>query len=175
MQLELSCLPTTMSTAAPADADPAPKVAEETTAAGVNDDEPQNALTQKFTEKEWAALKEFRVCAPAPDLPFVWYANSHFFVQPLLPDILGEAYEGKDGARTTPIVIWGVTLDPSGQKDARASVVLMKWLRARCVPPKYIFTCFCTFSHMCVDKKFECERRKDDDDRYPPLARRVQA
>jgi hypothetical protein len=27
------------------------------------DEEPQNALTQKFTEKEWAALKEFRVRA----------------------------------------------------------------------------------------------------------------
>jgi hypothetical protein len=25
------------------------------------DEEPQNALTQKFTEKEWAALKELRV------------------------------------------------------------------------------------------------------------------
>ncbi|KAH9990927.1 CRAL-TRIO domain-containing protein [Russula vinacea] len=75
------------------------------------DEEPQNALTQKFTEKEWAALKEFRV--------------------PLLPDILEKAYEGKEGARTTPIVIWGVTLDPNGKKDARASVVLMKWLRAR--------------------------------------------
>ncbi|KAF8473628.1 CRAL/TRIO domain-containing protein [Russula ochroleuca] len=74
------------------------------------DEEPQNALTQKFTEKEWAALKEFR---------------------PLLPDILEKAYEGKEGARTTSIVIWGVTLDPNGKKDARASVVLMKWLRAR--------------------------------------------
>lgn len=24
--------------------------------------EPQNALTEKFTEKEWAAVKELRVC-----------------------------------------------------------------------------------------------------------------
>ena len=24
--------------------------------------EPQNPLTQKFTEQEWTALKEFRVC-----------------------------------------------------------------------------------------------------------------
>ncbi|KAI0251725.1 CRAL-TRIO domain-containing protein [Lactifluus subvellereus] len=99
-----------MSTTAPATSDPAPKAAEETTAAGANDDEPQNALTQKFTEKEWAALKEFR---------------------PLLPDILEKAYDSKEGVRTTPIVIWGVTLDPNGKKDARASVVLMKWLRAR--------------------------------------------
>jgi hypothetical protein len=26
-----------------------------------NEEEPQNALTQKFTDKEWVALKEFRV------------------------------------------------------------------------------------------------------------------
>jgi len=39
-------------------------------------------------------------------------------------------------------VIWGVTLDPSGKKDARASVVLMKWLRARYVPLKYLFDFF---------------------------------
>lgn len=51
--------------------------------------------------------------------------------QPLLPEILEKAYDGKDGARTMPIVIWGVELDPNGKKDARASVVLMKWLRAR--------------------------------------------
>jgi len=32
-----------------------------------NDDEPQNALTKKFTEAEWKALKELRVrlCQPA--------------------------------------------------------------------------------------------------------------
>ena len=51
--------------------------------------------------------------------------------QPHLPDIFEKAYDGKEGARTTSIVIWGVELDPNGKKDARASVVLMKWLRAR--------------------------------------------
>src|SRR5260370_24038420 len=51
-----------------------------------------------------------------------------FFFQSLLPDILEKAYDGTEGARSTSIVIWGVTLDPSGNKDARASVVLMKWL-----------------------------------------------
>ena len=63
------------------------------------------------------------------------FACTHFCVpsQPLLPDILDKAYDGKEGARTTPIVIWGVKLDPNGKKDARASVVLMKWLRARWV------------------------------------------
>lgn len=59
------------------------------------------------------------------------YSKPFFSIQILLPDILEKAYEGKEGARNTPIVIWGVTLDPNGQKDARASVVLMKWLRAR--------------------------------------------
>lgn len=34
----------------------APKVEEK------EEEEPQNELTKKFTEKEWAALKEFRVC-----------------------------------------------------------------------------------------------------------------
>lgn len=61
------------------------------------------------------------------------HTHNWFFVQPLLPDILEKAYDSKEGARTTPVVIWGVTLDPNGKKDARASVVLMKWLRARCV------------------------------------------
>jgi hypothetical protein len=40
------------------------------------DEEPQNALTQKFTEKEWAALKEFRVRA-TQDSPFVSFSCSY--------------------------------------------------------------------------------------------------
>ncbi|KAH8997785.1 CRAL-TRIO domain-containing protein [Lactarius hatsudake] len=98
-----------MSTVADTNPEPESKVPE-TAPVPDTDEEPQNSLTQKFTDQEWAALKEFR---------------------PLLPDILDKAYDGKEGARTTPIVIWGVTLDPNGKKDARASVVLMKWLRAR--------------------------------------------
>ncbi|KAH8986116.1 CRAL-TRIO domain-containing protein [Lactarius akahatsu] len=98
-----------MSTVADTNPEPETKVPE-TAPAPDTDEEPQNPLTQKFTDQEWAALKEFR---------------------PLLPDILDKAYDGKEGARTTPIVIWGVKLDPNGKKDARASVVLMKWLRAR--------------------------------------------
>jgi hypothetical protein len=33
-----------------------------------NEEEPQNALTQKFTDKEWVALKDFRVrrCTTPP-------------------------------------------------------------------------------------------------------------
>lgn len=34
-------------------------------------------------------------------------------------------------AAEKPYTMWGVSLDPSGKKDARASVVLMKFLRAR--------------------------------------------
>jgi len=49
-----------MSSAPPADPDPNNNPAEPAPDA---DEEPQNALTQKFTEKEWAALKEFRVRA----------------------------------------------------------------------------------------------------------------
>jgi hypothetical protein len=67
----LSCclplpLPTIMSNAAPANSDPEtkPTVPEPTVLAPADaDEEPQNALTQKFTEKEWVALKEFRVRA----------------------------------------------------------------------------------------------------------------
>ncbi|KAI9444482.1 CRAL-TRIO domain-containing protein [Lactarius indigo] len=100
-----------MSTVAPTNPEPETKTPETAPTPDTDDsEEPQNALTQKFTDQEWAALKEFR---------------------PLLPDILDKAYDGKEGARTTPIVIWGVKLDPNGKKDARASVVLMKWLRAR--------------------------------------------
>ncbi|EIM86857.1 CRAL/TRIO domain-containing protein [Stereum hirsutum FP-91666 SS1] len=77
-------------------------------------DEPQNALTKKFTEKEWAALKEFRK---------------------LLPEIFASAYEEKGEAKRQPIKIWGVTIDPNGKPDAKVSVVLMKWLRARNLNP----------------------------------------
>ncbi|KAI0258945.1 CRAL-TRIO domain-containing protein [Gloeopeniophorella convolvens] len=94
----------------PASPAPAPKAVAEPPASATTDDdddtadEPQNALTQKFTKEEWAALQAFR---------------------PLLPEILDTAYDGREGARTTPIVVWGVTLDPApGAKDARASVEL---------------------------------------------------
>jgi hypothetical protein len=59
----LCSLPTTMSIVVPADPDP------KTNVTGA-DEEPQNALTQKFTEKEWAALKEFRVRVANNSHPF---------------------------------------------------------------------------------------------------------
>ncbi|KAF4610435.1 hypothetical protein D9613_006924 [Agrocybe pediades] len=71
----------------------------------------QNPLTKKFTEAEWKSLFEFRA---------------------QLPDILAEAFPDNSKARETPISIWGISIDPtSPQKDARVSVVLMKFLRAR--------------------------------------------
>ncbi|THU86219.1 CRAL/TRIO domain-containing protein [Dendrothele bispora CBS 962.96] len=72
--------------------------------------EPQNALTQKFTEGEWKALKEFRQQLPA---------------------LFGRAYDDKADAKTKAINLWGVKIDPSNPVDAKVSVVLMKFLRAR--------------------------------------------
>lgn len=71
--------------------------------------EPQNALTQKFTEAEWTALKEFRGS---------------------LRLALDEAYTDSE-IKPTSINLWGVDLTPGGPKNAKASVVLMKFLRAR--------------------------------------------
>jgi len=72
--------------------------------------EPQNPLTEKFTEQEWAALKEFR--------------NE-------LPAIFQDAYEDPKAAETS-VMFWGVDIDPAHPNtDARVSVILMKFLRAR--------------------------------------------
>ena len=48
-----------------------------------------------------------------------------------MPDVFKKAYAEKEGYTPAPIVLWTVTVDPSGKKDAKASVVLMKFLRAR--------------------------------------------
>ncbi|KAF5377763.1 hypothetical protein D9757_008087 [Collybiopsis confluens] len=72
--------------------------------------EPQNALTEKFTAEEWDALKAFRA---------------------KIPDVLASAYPDKIHSKTTAIKLWGVTIDPADLLDARVSVVLMKFLRAR--------------------------------------------
>jgi len=52
-------------------------------------------------------------------------------VQKLLPEVFESAYDDNPDAKTTPITLWGVIIDPNGAKDAKASVILMKWLRAR--------------------------------------------
>ncbi|KIY47068.1 CRAL/TRIO domain-containing protein [Fistulina hepatica ATCC 64428] len=73
--------------------------------------EPQNSLTEKFAEAEWTALKEFRG---------------------EVPTIFTEAFPDKAEAKTSPVTLWGVVIDPTNLKtDARVSVILMKFLRAR--------------------------------------------
>jgi hypothetical protein len=92
-------------------------------------EEPQNRLTEKFTEAEWKALKEFRVQYAPSQTP---HDLTYFLQQVQLPDIFADAYPKQPKARETPISLWGVTLDPANpQSDARVSVILMKFLRAR--------------------------------------------
>lgn len=57
-------------------------------------------------------------------------------MQGMLPDIFASAYEESPEKKTSAIKLWGVTVDPApgaAKKDARVSVVLMKFLRARYV------------------------------------------
>ncbi|KAF4593393.1 Phosphatidylinositol transfer protein SFH5 [Pleurotus pulmonarius] len=116
--------PTTTTTAPPPAPEPLATV--EATKAEVKEpkkvdfkeaEEPQNALTERFTSAEWKALKEFRA---------------------LLPKILAEAYPDNPKASGTPIKLWGIELNPQDvetPKDARVSVLLMKFLRARHLNP----------------------------------------
>ncbi|KAF9245366.1 CRAL-TRIO domain-containing protein [Melanogaster broomeanus] len=78
------------------------------------DVEPQNALTAKFTPAEWTALKKFRST---------------------LSESFANAFPDNPDAGTTPYKLWGVTIDPTSPKNARVSVVLMKFLRARNLNP----------------------------------------
>ncbi|KAK2463600.1 hypothetical protein APHAL10511_004351 [Amanita phalloides] len=72
--------------------------------------EPQNPLTQQFTSEEWEALKAFRK---------------------ELPTMLQDACEDPLAAGAQ-FLLWGVNIDPRHpNRDARVSVVLMKFLRAR--------------------------------------------
>lgn len=50
-----------------------------------------------------------------------------------------KAFVEKEDYTPAPIVLWTVTIDPSGKKDAKASVILMKFLRARCVYPLRVY------------------------------------
>ncbi|CAL1715487.1 unnamed protein product [Somion occarium] len=109
-------VPATAEAAPKPDSTPAP-VSE----SAVKEDEPQNPLTEKFTDEEWKALKEFRT---------------------LLPEIFAEAFHPDDkSAKSEPIQLWGVTIDPNApNKDARVSVILMKFLRARSLNVKEAHT-----------------------------------
>ncbi|KAG2150285.1 CRAL-TRIO domain-containing protein [Suillus bovinus] len=75
-----------------------------------DDKELQNPLTEKFTEAEWKALKEFRS---------------------IVPEAFKEAFPEQDDAGLTSYKLWGVTINPLKPRDARVSVLLMKFLRAR--------------------------------------------
>ncbi|KAJ7625523.1 CRAL/TRIO domain-containing protein [Roridomyces roridus] len=102
--------PPATETAAPPQPGATP-VAPAATSTGPAKEEPQNALTEQFTGYEWKALTEFRKG---------------------IPDALSKAYDDKPDAKTTPINLWGVKIDPTDlDSDARVSVVLMKFLRAR--------------------------------------------
>ncbi|KAG2141237.1 CRAL-TRIO domain-containing protein [Suillus clintonianus] len=79
-----------------------------------DDKEPHNALTEKFTDAEWKALKEFRST---------------------LPETFKEAFPEQEDAESASYNLWGVTIHPLKPKDARVSVVLMKFLRARNLNP----------------------------------------
>ena len=97
-------------------------------------EEPQNPLTKKFTEAEWKALKEFRVRNP---LKCIFMLFNKLAIKAKIPSVLEDAYSDSDKPerRTSPIALWGVIIDPTGKaNDARASVALMKFLRARLVP-----------------------------------------
>ena len=71
--------------------------------------EPQNSLTEKFTEAEWKALKELRVCSRRLLLLFLAFCTmansnsssmflvySHITLQSELADILSEVHKDKD-------------------------------------------------------------------------------
>lgn len=90
---------------------PEPETAKEETQTTVitQEAEPQNALTQKFTDTEWTALKEFRAS---------------------LKLVFDEAYSDSD-TKPVSINLWGIELAADAPKNAKASVILMKFLRAR--------------------------------------------
>jgi len=52
-------------------------------------------------------------------------------LQAILPDTFADGYPDNPKARDTPVTLWGITIDPHSPIDARVSVVLMKFLRAR--------------------------------------------
>ncbi|KAJ8495297.1 hypothetical protein ONZ45_g12922 [Pleurotus djamor] len=118
-------LPVATTPAVPAtDVTPVPEVATETPEAKeakkvdfTEVEEPQNPLTERFTSAEWKALKEFR---------------------PSLPKILAQAYPEDPKASSKSIKLWGIEINPQeieAPKDARVSVILMKFLRARNLNP----------------------------------------
>lgn len=94
--------------------------------------EPQNALSQKFTEKEWAALRDFRVNTFDLNYPIDGLTGGDD-AQAALPQLLKDSYVDEPAKVLTSVKLWGVELNLDGVKTAKESVVLMKFLRARSV------------------------------------------
>lgn len=113
---------------------PTPSAPSAVEAALEDNKEPQNPLTEKFSEAEWEALKEFRVSWSRLAMHFgnINGVQPVFKLQSTLPETFKEAFPEQDDAEFTPYNLWGVTISPLKPKDARVSVVLMKFLRARC-------------------------------------------
>lgn len=63
--------------------------------------------------------------------PYILSNSSPIHQQALLPEILADAFPDDPKAKETPITIWGVQIDPSKPRNAKVSVILMKFLRAR--------------------------------------------
>ncbi|EIW74846.1 hypothetical protein CONPUDRAFT_147469 [Coniophora puteana RWD-64-598 SS2] len=73
--------------------------------------EPQNTLTRSFSKHEWIALRKLRL---------------------RLPQILRDAFPLSPKTRQNPVNLWGIVVHPSiMRRDARISVVLMKFLREK--------------------------------------------
>jgi hypothetical protein len=89
---------------------PAPPAPSDSKAKEDETEEPQNALTQRFTEDEWAGVKALRQ---------------------QLPEVFADAFIDSPKLKEVPHNLWGVKVDPRGAKDARVSVVLCKFIRAR--------------------------------------------
>ena len=89
-------------------------------------------MTEKFTEGEWKALKELRVRRSYwPS--FASRVLIRALIQTKLPYVFETAFPEKEN-KLSPITLWGVPIDPSNPTtDARVSVILVKFLRARCV------------------------------------------
>jgi hypothetical protein len=103
----------------------APDAAVVAAAASASHEHEPTPLTSKFTDAEWAALKKLRSELPAA---------------------FAEAYPDDPDAKSKQVQLWGVSIDPANPaSNARVSVILMKFLRARYAicsfeTPHFIFT-----------------------------------
>lgn len=100
------------------------------------DKEVHNSLTRHFTVAEWDALKMLRASSMEPLFAYVTILLNGFALQGRLPEIHRLVY-GTSNDKTQTFTLWGVSVDVSRpESDARVSVILMKFLRA-----KYVHVC----------------------------------